>query len=236
MDKIDQNRFWWFQNNHYLPPIYADLRDDEFQLLVDWFEDTENRGAGECSVPMISFLVSFVGANNIGKMVQCGTSLGYSTLLLGWMFKKIGRKHALFTVDIHDSRTQYAMDWIAKAGLEEIVDLCTSDSANSKLVRMAFDYLRGSPQLIFIDSSHEYYHTKKELSLWVNNIAPGSIMVYHDVSIYAKTFDHGGSGGVQKALLESHQDNMILINQDIEPNITPTVYLDGCGLGIIQKQ
>ena len=44
------------------------------------------------------------------------------------------------------------------------------------------------PQLILLDSSHQYEHTLRELDLWVPRMEPGSIMLLHDTSTYARTW------------------------------------------------
>jgi hypothetical protein len=56
--------------------------------------------------------------------------------------------------------------------------------------------------MVFIDSSHQYEHTLKELKLWFGLLSPQGLMFLHDVSDFAKTFDSTGEGGVQRALDE----------------------------------
>jgi hypothetical protein len=71
---------------------------------------------------------------------------------------------------------------------------------------------------------------------------PGTIMLLHDVSVFAKTFDTGGAGGVQQALddwLPRHPEAAFLsLNREVVPqsNAADLVYKDGCGLGILQRR
>lgn len=98
------------------------------------------------------------------------------------------------------------------------------------------------PQLILLDSSHQYEHTLRELDLWVPAMDPQSIMLLHDTSAYARTWDQRGMGGVQQALddwLPKHakEVSFMSLNRRVgEPGVEPPfVYQDGCGLGILQK-
>jgi hypothetical protein len=53
------NRFWWHKRpgNQFVPAVYALLPDDEWEIIHEWFLDTEKRGlVGETSIPMISLL------------------------------------------------------------------------------------------------------------------------------------------------------------------------------------
>ena len=104
---------------------------------------------------------------------------------------------------------------------------------------MAEAYLQGQPQLVFIDSSHQYKHTLEELELWYSLVVPGGFIALHDTSVFAKSFDSSNGGGVGKAVDEwSLKNNIQKININGfvtggRPGDYP--YLDGCGLTLIQK-
>jgi predicted O-methyltransferase YrrM len=238
------NRYWWYrlEDCQYLPPIYAQLTDQEQEILADWFDDTEKQFAspGEISVPAMSFLNGIIGGNGITAVVQCGHYVGYSTLLLGFLFRKMGKKKALFSIDLDPDATAYTMPWLDRAGLLEYVTVVVGDSADAGMVSAAAAYHHGRrPQLILIDSSHQYRHTIKELTLWYPQLQAGGFVVMHDTSTFAAEFDSTNTGGVQRALLEwceHQQTRALLLNAtvDTQPPSSLT-YRDGCGLGIIQK-
>src|SRR5579871_3161661 len=78
----EHRRYWWHRqtNNAYVPDVYRLLSAAEWQTLRDWFLDTEQREmVGECSVPLISWLTSYISGNGISRVVQLGTYVGYST-------------------------------------------------------------------------------------------------------------------------------------------------------------
>ncbi|MCE4222675.1 class I SAM-dependent methyltransferase [Methylobacterium sp. C25] len=238
------NRFWWYQRpqNNYVPPIFQSMTDVEWSLMADWFLDTGKKfkSPGEISVPGISLLLGLISGNGISRVVQCGHYAGYSTLLLGFALARMGKNRALWSVDIDRDMTDYTEAWIQLANLSQIVKLEVMDSADKVCPERAYEWLDGKPQIVFIDSSHMYEHTLRELELWWNEIVPGGFLVLHDVSRFAKAFDASSNGGVLPAVQEwaaCMNLTPFLINSFVDgnENADDLPYQDGCGLGIVQK-
>lgn len=233
MSKKDQNRFWWFQRNDYLPQIYANLSDDEFALLVEWFEETERlHMIGECNVPAMSAMLGFVEGNGIDAIVQCGHYAGYSSLLFGWALRRMGKKRGLFSIDINPDVTAFTQKWIEKAGLEEYVEVVVGDSADEAIAINLWNIFHSEPKMVFIDSSHQYAHTLRELNLWYEALFPGGLIFLHDVSEFAQGFDSTDEGGVKTALYEWGRQESF---RSESMSFVGKIYQDGCGLGVIQK-
>jgi SAM-dependent methyltransferase len=238
------NRYWWFQGagRDFVPPVYSLLTEEEWKLLEDWYDETDARfqNTGECNVPAMSLLQGLIMGSGIGRVVQLGHFVGYSTLLLGFMMRRIGKHRSVFSIDISPEASEFTMGWIARAGLTEQVEILVSDSADSNAPKLARQYLGGLPEVVFIDSSHGYAHTLAELDLWYPELKAGGLLLLHDVSDFAARFDPHGSGGVIKAAREWLQNRdipAILLNADARPRVpgADLVYGDACGLGIIQK-
>jgi predicted O-methyltransferase YrrM len=238
------NRFWWYRvrENDYVPPVFQALSDNEWNVMNDWFADTTAKfpSPGEISIPGISLLSGIVGGNGISAMVQCGHYVGYSTLLLGFLFRRMGKSNCLFSIDIDSEVTEYTQAWINRAGLADQVKLIVKSSSDPLLPEEAELYLGRKPQVVFIDSSHQYQHTIDELDCWWDHIAPGGLVAMHDVSNFAKQFDSTGKGGVLpavKAWSKRKKVDSFLLNNFVEDGMAPDtlVYRDGCGLGLIQK-
>lgn len=238
----DGNRYWWHRKieDAYVPDVYAALSDDEWKVLAAWFEETDAKSMiGECAIPPIAWLTSFVSANDVRRIVQLGSYAGYSALILGWTLRRMGKRRALVAVDIDEPSLAFTTEWVRRAGLEEQVHVHRSDSSDPALPAAAREYLSGPPQLVFIDSSHQYAHTVRELDLWYEQLATGGLIALHDTSEYAASFDSTGEGGVRRALAEWHAKTRAsafslayateLLNQKRH------VYLDGCGLGFVVK-
>lgn len=242
--QLPHNRYWWHRapGTNYEPLPYNILTDPEWEIMAAWFEDTEKKfeNTGEANVPPLSLLIGLISGNAICRIVQCGHYVGYSTLLLGFLLKKMAKKNALFSIDIDASVTEYTSQWLSRAGLDEQVKLSVADSADPDGPSRAREYFGDlSPQIVFIDSSHQYEHTLKELDLWYDQLPQGGLLVLHDTSRFAATFDSSGQGGVFRAVSEwcaTRGVTSLMLNSFVaggSPGDFP--YLDGCGMTIIQK-
>jgi predicted O-methyltransferase YrrM len=245
---MQHNRYWWYRRKEtdYLPAVYAALSDDEWAIMKAWFADTEKRfeNPGEISIPGITMLSAMIDGNGLRAVVQCGHYVGYSTMLLGFLMRRMGKTQALFSIDIDEAVTAYAQSWIERAGLSEVVRLYVGNSSDPACAATAREWLGRRPQLVFIDSSHQYGHTVQELKLWNAELTPGGFLCLHDTSEYAQQFDSSGEGGVLRAASEWGQNgSMILMNRAVGKPSLPHLegdpeqltYADGCGFGIIQK-
>jgi predicted O-methyltransferase YrrM len=236
-------RLWWHRlpRSSYVPPIYTSLTDEEWQLLQDWFEETTRQNLiGECVVPIMSLLHGLIMGSGIQRIVQLGTHAGYSALLLGFSLRQMNVQHALFSFEIDEAFCCFAREWLDRAGLSSIVQVELRSSLDSASPQLARSYLGGAPELVFLDSSHEYRQTLDELDAWYPVLAPGGFIVLHDTSEFAASFDVTQQGGVHRALREwrdAHPEvEVISLNRNVPAMKTPEmVYQDFCGAGLIQK-
>ena len=160
-------RFWWHRlpTSRYVPPVYGYLTDREWELLEEWYEETASMGAaGEINVPAMSVIQGLVMGNGLSRIVQLGHFHGYSALLLGFMLRAMGSRPGLFSVDISPEATAFSQSWVDRAKLGEFVHLHVGDSADEATADAAASSLGGQPQLLLIDSSHQYEHT---LGSWI---------------------------------------------------------------------
>ena len=236
-------RFWWHRlpGADYVPPIYAGLTTEEWQLMADWYADTSREELiGECAVPVMSLLQGFIGGSNIRRVVQLGTHSGYSALLLGFYLRQSGARQGLITFEIGELLVSYTRSWVERAGLTDYVHVEHRSSLDDQSAAVAREYLGGAPQLVFVDSSHEYGSTLAELEAWYPKLAPGGLMVLHDSSEVAAEFDATQQGGVRRALHEWRTLHpgieTFSLNHDAgEIDAMGLVYKDFCGAGLIQK-
>jgi predicted O-methyltransferase YrrM len=237
-------RFWWhhMEGNGHVPAIYQVLTDDEWQIMEDWYAATLAADSiGEINVPAMSVIQGFVSGNGLRRIVQLGTYYGYSSLLIGFWLRHMDQGGKLISIDIDPAACNFTLEWLERAGLNDHVALMLADSASEQAQVDSVSTFGGrQPELIILDSSHQYEHTVRELDLWVPRMDPQSLMLLHDTSAYARTWDQGGLGGVQKALddwLPGRTDVAFMnLNRRIgEPGVEPVAYRDGCGLGLLQK-
>jgi predicted O-methyltransferase YrrM len=178
--------------------------------------------------------------NRASRIVQLGTCAGYSALLLGWMLRRMNATRGLFSLDLDPAMCEMTRRWIVRAGLETFVEIAERNSLDPQSPMAAKEYLRGNPELIIVDSSHEYQATLAELDLWYLALAPGGILVLHDVSHFAADFDVTKKGGVGRAFAEwrkAHRDvETFCLNGHARSMDSPRpLYKDACGVGLIHK-
>lgn len=233
-------RYWWHREGgrRFAPAVYSDLSDEEWEIVAAWFEETERQGGcGEMSVPMVSVLQGFVLGSGICSIVQLGHHKGYSTLLLGFMLRRMGAERGLVSIDVNERVTDYTRDWLERAGLERYVTLLVGDSAAPGMPAAAEAALGRAPRCVVIDSSHQYAHTVLELDLWWRALAPGGLLFLHDCSEHARQWDRTGEGGVRRALSEwlprTPQAAAIMLDGDAAGE--SSAYADPCGLCMVQK-
>jgi predicted O-methyltransferase YrrM len=225
----------------FVPPIYSDLSDNEWQVVRDWYEETDRSGViGECAVPLISLLHGLVFGNRVARIVQLGTCSGYSSLLLGFMLRRMDARGGLFTIDINPDLCALTEGWLTRADLTNYVKVALGDSCDSATVAAATEHFGAAPEMIVLDSSHEHQATLDELALWYPAMEMGGILLLHDVSLFAAEFDATKAGGVHRALSEwrcSHPEAEVLsLNGASRSMASPRpLYKDACGVGLIHK-
>ena len=236
-------RFWWHRlpGMDYVPPIYSDLSTEEWLVIGDWYQETDAASlVGEAAVPLLSLLQGFVLGNRTARLVQLGTHAGWSSLLLGFMLRRMNARRGLFTLEIDPAFSAIATRWLKRARLKDFVEVAERNSLAAESVRAAREYLGGEPELIIVDSSHEHAATLRELDLWYAALAPGGLIVMHDVSRFAQSFDVTGAGGVRRAFDEwraaNREAETFLLNGNARSMDLPRpFYKDACGLGLIHK-
>ncbi|HEX9510829.1 MAG TPA: class I SAM-dependent methyltransferase [Puia sp.] len=243
---ISSNRYWWFNNieTNYIPPIFDFLTDEEWQIIDDWYKESDSRSsAAEANVPALSILQGLILGSNIKNIVQLGHYEGFSTLLFGFMQRRMGFKNSIFTIDIDNTVSERTQSWVNRAGLQDYVKVVVSNSSEAFLPAAAREYFKDEINMIFIDSSHQYDHTIEELDLWHNSLKDQGLIVLHDVSKFASQYDSTKSGGVNRAITEWSQSRKVpvfLMNEKVGSinknyGFGQLTYKDGCGLGLIQK-
>jgi predicted O-methyltransferase YrrM len=225
----------------FVPPVYSDLAETEWEIVRAWYDETDRSGAiGECAVPLVSLLQGLVMGNRIARIVQLGTCSGYSSLLLGFMLRRMNAPHGLFTLEIDPTLCALTRRWLERAGLTNFVTVAEGNSLDPNSRVAAQEHFGGEPEMILLDSSHEYGATVQELDLWYPALQTGGILLLHDVSWFAEEFDVTAEGGVRRAFDEWRRKNpqveAICLNGESRSMALPRpLYKDACGLGLIHK-
>lgn len=243
-------RYWWYEYNQQLPLFFRFYTSEQLLCLKEWYIETDKLnengeiGPAECNISLMSMLTGLIGGNPKGnnKILQLGHHCGYSSLMLGFIYQLINKPNSLYSVDIDNNLTNITQSWIDKAQLNNYVKLETNDSIHPNVIGNALEYFgEDKIDVLFIDSSHKYEHTKKELELYFPYLRKNGFIFLHDTSLQAQISANEKDTGVKLAFqefCEAHKDEIehININKNIYGvSLDDILYQDGCGLGIVQK-
>jgi predicted O-methyltransferase YrrM len=205
-----------------ISPFRRLLSYSTLEVLDRLIDDNEIGGNTDSSA--ISFLAMWIAVNQPENVLQLGTWIGFSTLVLADILRRNSRRGKLVTVDPAKPQQDKARIYVHEAGLDDTVHFIDGKSfdiavVNSLSAMRPFD-------LIFVDASHEYRQTLKELTLYLGDgwLSKSGAMFLHDASDYARQFDPTGEGGVRRALDECVRGSLIL---------EPPQWANLCGLAII---
>jgi len=117
------------------------------------------------------FLHDFILEHNYQRVLEVGTSNGYSAIWMGMALRRTGGK--LTTLEIDPERAALARENFQKTGLTEIIELREGDAL--KLIPT----LEGPFDLVFIDAWKEDYLRYFEMVF--PKVRPGGAIVAHNV-------------------------------------------------------
>lgn len=139
-------------------------------------EELFNRTCGTWSdiqdhLPRFSDLVVSLDAQVV---IELGVRWGTSAI--AWLHGLQQTGGYLFAVDIEHLP-------IAVDGHHQMMRV-TGDDCDQRVLRR----LPLSADIVFVDSSHRYEHTCREIELYAGRVRPGGVMVFHDTNMRA--FEH----------------------------------------------
>jgi predicted O-methyltransferase YrrM len=155
----------------FLDELYAHGRahDERLEDRLDRFRNVEPETA-----ELLGVLVRAMGAR---RVLEIGTSNGYSTIWLGDAAEAVGG--SVVSIEIEPERTAQALDNLTQAGVSAYVDLRTQDAAEALA---AFD--DGAFDLVFLDAERREYVT-----YWpdlVRVLRPSGLLVVDNTLSHAK--------------------------------------------------
>jgi len=113
------------------------------------------------------------------KVLECGVADGDSALYLAQELNRLGKKFKLYMVDNMDYGRYLQMkkiyENIIKSGLGEFIEVVPFASLEAANL-----FNDGYLDFCYIDSSHEYEETKKEIRAWYPKVKDECILAGHD--------------------------------------------------------
>jgi predicted O-methyltransferase YrrM len=232
MEKSDLLNISLAFSNIFLCPFRHFLNDQTLTVLDKIAKSEKIIGVTDSfSLSLLSLLVRLLQPK---KILQLGTFSGYTAIILAGILQANYRAGRLFTVEIYSEYHKFAHEHALEAGLGKFIDFIDGSSTDLAVVEKIKK--NGPYELIYIDSSHAYLDTFKELCLYVEDksiVSNSSIVFFHDAAREAEQYDPTNSGGVRRALEEwfvsNSKDFYLLI---LEPPLWP----NACGVGLIARK
>ncbi|MBI4657633.1 MAG: O-methyltransferase [Verrucomicrobia bacterium] len=143
------------------------------EAAMELLAEMETKGGNFLNVPRKDgqFLNLLVKATRARRVLELGTSHGYSAIWIGLAFAETGGK--LTTLEILSERVELAKKHVAQAGLSHCVTLLEGDA--HKLVPT----LEGPFDFVFLDADKDgqldYFN-----KLYPNKLSPGAVVVAHN--------------------------------------------------------
>ena len=151
------------------------------------------------------------------KIIELGTGVGSTLLPLALACKY--RKGKVYTIDLIRNET-LIREKLKTIGAEEYVEFFTRNDISQESINFLLNHEQ-TFNLIFIDTSHDYYQTLFELRIYSEFIIKDGYIVLHDTK-------RENSYRVRKAMEKFLEENKnFVLSMDIEEGIA--------GLAILRK-
>ena len=152
--------------------IRSFIHDDEGML-----GDIYNEARSNC-VPVIrpetrDLLKVLLSMNRPEKILEIGTAVGYSALMMDQMLQSLGVEHHIDTCEFDEGRIETAKKNIALMGREDYIEIFPGDAAET-LDKMTADY-----DFVFIDAAKAQY--KVYLDKVMKLVHSGSVIVTDNI-------------------------------------------------------
>jgi len=132
--------------------------------------------AKEHNVPIIEkdsikFIMKYIKLNNVKKILELGTAIGYSGILMVSASEGV----ELTTIERDEKRYMEALKNVKKCGLEKQIEIVFQDALEVNLVGRTYD-------LIFIDAAKGQYI--KFFEKFSHYLSPGGVIITDNINFH----------------------------------------------------
>lgn len=161
-------------------------------------EVPQNWGTPDDDLDMLAAIASISKAQ---KILQFGTAYGLSAVVLADIAAQNGGDAKLITVDPDQNMNAAAKRYCELAGVGGLVTVIDAFSTDPVLLREL--KRQGEWDLIYLDTTHQYEHTRDEILLISPLCSERTVWLFHDASLFAaEQLDQRKQGGVARAIRE----------------------------------
>lgn len=172
------------------------LTPDAWDVLCAMADDEDFSGASDPN--MMSLLFALIRSCRMQRVLQIGTRIGFSTVILASAFHD---ETSLFlTIEPWEPSMVKARKYVREAGLADRVRFQMGLSLDNETMN---EVQRFSPwDLIYVDGNHDFRVVRKELTSYWPLLRESGILALHDSTPEMGSEDSHGEGGVHRALVD----------------------------------
>ena len=210
-------------------PVFRprEFSKDYLKALEDLEKDTELRGHSDVGVRNLLFVL--ILSLKPERVLEIGGHIGSGTLVMAEALRLNGFGR-LITLEPEDHFHARLSHYVEKARFSQIVDPVKALSTDQEL--QARFKREGLFDLVFVDACHGFATAKRDIVIAFDHLAENGIIVLHDTSHYAQSFDETKEGGVRRALIEASTEKLDLHALFLEYPF----WLNDCGAALAIKQ
>lgn len=194
---------------------------------MDLFEEME-KYATEYNVPIINkissdLLIDVVKRNKPKSILEIGTAIGYSALLIAHYMPDNGK---IITIEQDAARIDIAYDYIARAGKSEQIQLLDGDASTILL------QLEDKFDMVFIDAAKAQY--LDYLYKIIDNLSNGAVVIADNVLFRGMVMSEEPPLKRYKTIVKRLKEYLDFVNND--PRFSTTIHYEGDGVAISYYQ
>lgn len=148
----------------------------------------------------LDVLAGLVVASRARRILQFGTFLGGSAIVLADLAAQNGEGAQLVSIDPDPNMNACAREYVTRAGLGGMFETADAHSLDPALLKRLAE---AEWDVIYLDTTHQYQQTREEIAAIAPLCGPATLFLFHDASAFAaETLDTGRQGGVRRAIRE----------------------------------
>lgn len=177
----------------------------------------------------LAVLAGLLAAAGARRILQLGTFLGGSALVLADLAEQAGLGARVVTVDPDPAMNENCRKLAQAAGLRHVIETVDGLSTDPALLAR----WRGQEwDAIYLDTTHQFDQTYSEIRALAPLCGPNTLFLFHDASQHAAdTLDMGRQGGVKRAITE-----YALLNARWQYFIFERPAFGQFGIGLLQRK
>lgn len=184
--------------------------------------------ADQNDVPIINkinsaILIDTVTKNQPKSILEIGTAIGYSALLMAQFMPTEGK---IVTIEQDAARIDIAYDFIARANMSERIQLLDGDASNILL------QIEGTFDMVFIDAAKGQY--LDYLTKIMDNLSDGAIVVADNVLFRGMVMSEEPPLKRYRTIVKRLREYLDFVSHD--PRFSTTIHYEGDGLAISYYQ